>query len=348
MKTISDTLSDDFCEAIINTGMNSESCMITVVDGDHAGEKAIISDGKLSWMNCEKGFITSHEKAIKRIDNTGITLVDGINVYTERFGRQRRLVICGAGHISIPLITIGKMAGFNVTVIDDRLKFANKAISSGADEVIFKSFEAALADVPGSIDTFFVIVTRGHRYDKDCLRLIISKPHAYIGMMGSMRRILIVKNELESEGVSRVDLDSVYSPIGLDIGAETPEEIAIAIMAEIIAVRSRQERCIGFSNDIIKAIRSGDREPLVIATIISRQGSAPREVGTKMLIEKNGEIIGTIGGGCIEGTVIAKGRRMLLDGYHDPVILEVDMTNEMAEDEGMVCGGKVQVMLETI
>ena len=87
---------------------------------------------------------------------------------------------------------------------------------------------------------------------------------------------------------------------------------------------------------------------MTTSTIISRQGSAPRGMGTKMLIMRDGGIVGTIGGGCVEGNVIAKGRRMLLDEDHKPVIMEVDMSGDAAEDEGMVCGGRVQVLLETV
>ena len=171
---------------------------------------------------------------------------------------------------------------------------------------------------------------------------------AYTGMIGSRRRVGIVKNDLAEEGISREVLDSVYTPIGMDIGAETPEEIAVAIMAEIIEVKNRKKRNFGFPKDVMKALLSDERDPYVMATIISRKGSAPRGLGTKMLIAADGGIIGTIGGGCVEGSVIQKGRRMLLNREHKPVVMDVDMTGDAAEDEGMVCGGKVQVLLEIV
>ena len=136
-------------------------------------------------------------------------------------------------------------------------------------------------------------------------------------------------------------------PIGLKIGAETPEEISVAVMAEIIEVKSKRGVG-GFGKEILDNILADDREEMVIATIISRKGSAPREAGTKMLIRKDGSIVGTIGGGCIEGSVIAKGRRMLGNEEDNFALVDVDMTNEAAEDEGMVCGGTVKVMLEKI
>ena len=343
----------NFYEAVSEVNINAENWMITVVDGDHAGEKAILSGGELTWNSEEGGFITEHQDALKQqilSAESGSFLIetDGIRVYVELLCNEKEMVICGAGHVSMQMIAISKMMGMRVTAIDDRLKFANDAIAQGADRVIFKEFEDALAEIPGSMDTYFVIVTRGHRYDKECLRSICAKPHAYIGMMGSRRRVLIVKNDLAEEGVPREILDSVYTPIGLNIGAETPEEIAVAVMAEIIEVKNKKNRNFGIPQDVMKALLSDERDRMTMATIISRQGSAPRGIGTKMLIARDGGIVGTIGGGCIEGTVIAKGRRMLLDEDHRPVVVEVDMSNDAAEDEGMVCGGRVKVLLETV
>lgn len=322
--------------------------MFTVVDGTNAGEKALMAGGGFTWLSDEDGFIKEHEDEIRTATENGLRDIDGVRVFAELLGNEKELVICGAGHVSMQIITIAKMLGFRVTVIDDRLQFADNAVRQGADNVMFRDFEEALAEIPGSGDTFFVIVTRGHRYDKLCLRSIVRKPHAYIGMMGSRRRVMIVKNDLAEEGISRELLDSVHTPIGLDIGAETPEEIAVAIMAEIIEIKNRKKRQDGFPRDVMKTLLSEDREMMTMATIVSRQGSAPREIGTRMLIMKDGGIVGTIGGGCIEGSVIAKGRRMLFEGEHRPEIVEVDMSNAAAEDEGMVCGGRVQVLLETV
>ena len=337
----------DLYEMISEANINAETWLITVCEGDFAGEKALVSGGEIVWSSGE-GFTGSHAGEITKISENGLTDIDGVSVYAELLCGEKKLVICGAGHVSMSIITIGKMMGMHVTVIDDRLQFANNAIAQGADEVKFKEFRDALEEVPGDDDTFFEIVTRGHRYDKECLRSITKKPHAYIGMMGSRRRVKIVKDDLAKEGISREVLDSVCMPVGLDIGAETPEEIAIAIMAEIIEVKNRKKRNFGFPGDVMKALLSDERDRLTMATIVSRQGSAPRGIGTKMLIARDGGITGTIGGGCIEGSVIAKGRRMLMKEDHRPVIMEVDMTIGAAEDEGMVCGGRVKVLLETV
>ena len=338
----------NFYDVISEANINAETWLITVADGDNAGEKAVMSAGELVWKSSEDGFVKAHEEMIRDVTESGLRTIDGCSVYSELLGNEKKIVICGAGHVSMPIISMGKRMGCHVTVIDDRLKFVNNAIAEGADEVKFAEFEDALSEIDGDEDTFFVIVTRGHRYDKECLKSIAQKRHAYIGMIGSRRRVKIVKDDLAEEGVSKDVLDSLYSPIGLDIGAETPEEIAIAILAEIIEVKNKKNRNFGFSKDVMKRLLSDERDKLTMATIISRQGSAPRGVGTRMLITREGETVGTIGGGCIEGNVIAKGRRMLLDGEHKPVIMEVDMSGDAAEDDGMVCGGTVKVLLEIV
>ena len=179
-------------------------------------------------------------------------------------------------------------------------------------------------------------------------------------MMGSRRRVAIVKDQLEEKGISRDLLDAVHTPIGLKIGAETPEEIAVSVMAEIIQVKSTQNKSDGgktggYSEEIISCIlnagNSGE-DPAelqkVLATIISRKGSAPRGVGTKMLIIEDSRTIDTIGGGCIESEIIQKALLMMRTKAPDFQICRVDMTAGEAEDEGMVCGGVVEVMLEKV
>ena len=137
----------------------------------------------------------------------------------------------------------------------------------------------------------------------------------------------------------------MYTPIGLDIGGETPAEIAISILAQIIQVKSQMPQS-GYTREIQKTL-DGQREKLVMATIISRRGSAPRAIGTKMLIAGDGKCVGTIGGGCAESEIIRKAQRMLQVDMA-PCRFFVDMTGEDAEEEGMVCGGTIEVFLEKI
>lgn len=147
-----------------------------------------------------------------------------------------QLLILGAGHVALPLATMAKMVGYDVTVVDDRPSFANSFRFPTADKIICNDFEQALDAININPQTFVVIVTRGHRYDKVCLKKVIGHPAAYIGMIGSRRRVKALLAELEEQGVSNDLLQKLYSPIGLKIGAETPEEIAVSILSELIKV----------------------------------------------------------------------------------------------------------------
>ena len=259
---------------LLEINPNGENKVITRLDEGHIGECALISDGGIVWESEDSSLFASNAEKIAEVNNNGVSEFAGAKIYTEILGRDKKMVVCGGGHVSMPIIKIGKMIGFKVTVLEDRPLFANNARAAGADTVLCNDFEESLRnDIEGDTDTYFVIVTRGHRFDQECLRLIAQKPHAYIGLMGSRRRVRFVMEKLVSEGISKEVLDNVYTPIGLDIGSETPEEIAVAVMAEIIQVKNVKEKHMGYSKDINLAIVGKDGEPGlrgVLATIITR------------------------------------------------------------------------------
>ena len=160
-----------------------------------------------------------------------------LDVFFEAILPDETLVILGAGHIASPLCQMAKILGFRVVVIDDREDFANVERFPFADQVLAGPFEEILQDFSLNYHTYMVLVTRGHLSDKECLRQIIGKPLAYLGIIGSMRRLTGVFRLLEKEGYDRAMLDKVHGPIGLPIGAQTPEEIAVSIISEMISVR---------------------------------------------------------------------------------------------------------------
>ena len=131
-----------FYDVISEANINAENWLMTVVNGDHAGEKAMMSAGEFAWFGDEDGFIKAHAEELKTVTDSGIVQVDEAKIYAELLGGEKHIVICGAGHVSMPIISIGKMMGCSVTVIDDRLKFANDAIAQGADEVLVLSHRA--------------------------------------------------------------------------------------------------------------------------------------------------------------------------------------------------------------
>jgi xanthine dehydrogenase accessory factor len=147
------------------------------------------------------------------------------------------MLIAGAGHIAVPLAQMGAMLGFRVVVVDDRPVFANSERFPDADEVIAAPFGEALAGHPFDERTYVTIMTRGHAHDLECLLEVIDKPVAYIGMIGSRRRVKGVLEMVREKGHSEELLARVHAPIGLDIGARTPEEIAVSVMAEVVQAR---------------------------------------------------------------------------------------------------------------
>jgi xanthine dehydrogenase accessory factor len=147
------------------------------------------------------------------------------------------LLIVGGGHIGLSLATIGAHVGFSVAVLDDRTLYANEERFPMADKVMAGDFHEHLGGFPIGPSTYIVLVSRGHKQDETTLREVVARGAAYVGMIGSKRRVSTVLRHLAEEGYPMEALERVYTPIGLDIRAETPEEIAVSIMAEIIGVR---------------------------------------------------------------------------------------------------------------
>ena len=162
---------------------------------------------------------------------------DAYEVMLEIIEAPVTLLICGGGHIGLSLATIGEHVGFSVAVMDDREIYANRERFPMADRVMSGDFAEMLADFPIGSNTYIVMVSRGHKQDETCLRSVVDRGAAYVGMIGSKRRVSTVLRHLAEEGIDLAALERVYTPIGFDLGAETPEEIAVSIIAELIAVR---------------------------------------------------------------------------------------------------------------
>ena len=161
-------------------------------------------------------------------------------LFVEAHRAPERLVVVGAGHIAVPLAALGVELGFDVIVLDDREEFATAERFHPSARVRRARFDDdPFADVAIDDRTYVALVTRGHRWDFDCLRRLLARPARprYIGMIGSRRRVRAALSALVEAGVARSELAAVHAPIGLDVGAETPAEIAVSIAAELIAVR---------------------------------------------------------------------------------------------------------------
>jgi len=337
-----------FYEAVRDSDPGKEQFSLSVLSGPFAGEKALVSGGVVSFLTAEDGFFSNHRDSVETISENGVQEIDGTPVFAERLGYDKKLVICGAGHVAMPVIELGKMLGFSVTVIEERPYFANNARNAGADTVYEEDFSTGLSHIRGDLDTYFVVVTRGHQYDKECLIEIARKPYGYIGMMGSSRRVAIIREKLKEAGVPETVISDLHAPIGLSIGAETPEEIAVAILSEIISVKNAVKRSFGYPEELLSELLTNRSSDLVVATIVAKRGSAPRNAGTKMLVHPGGSLTGTIGGGCLEAGVVRYAEELLESEDPKAYVCHVDLADDAAAVDGMVCGGNVDVFLERV
>jgi len=158
-------------------------------------------------------------------------------IFIDVINPHPTVLIVGAGHVGRSIAVLSSFLGFRTVVLDDRAEFANAERLPQADEVIVGDVVEELARFSINPQTHIVIVTRGHEHDRNALRQVVSSPAAYIGMIGSRRKVKMVFDELQKDGIAEEALAAVHAPIGLDIHAETPEEIALSIMAEIVMVR---------------------------------------------------------------------------------------------------------------
>ena len=201
-------------------------------------EEAIAADSHAALTRSSRKQI---ESLFYRADGTRLDRLEaGANefeVMIEIAERPATLLIVGGGHIGQSLAGIASQVGFSVAVLDDREAFANAERFPTADRVICGDFAEELRRFLIDAHTYIVLVSRGHKQDELSLREVATSEAAYVGMIGSRRRVGAVLTHLTREGLPQEALGRVHTPIGLDIGAETPEEIAVSIIAQIISVR---------------------------------------------------------------------------------------------------------------
>jgi xanthine dehydrogenase accessory factor len=174
--------------------------------------------------------------------DTGLVCGGTLEIFVEPILPPAELYIFGAGHVAASLYRVARMVGFDVTIIDDRETYANRDRFPEALQVIAEDFDRAMAQIAPNESSYIVIVTRGHRDDMRVLRWAVQTPARYVGMIGSKRKTIGIFKELQKEGLPEQLFHRVQAPVGLDIGAITPDEIAVSITAELIAKRRNVER----------------------------------------------------------------------------------------------------------
>lgn len=208
-----------------------------------AGVKAIVTaEGALEadgWPDDAKASLRA--PALKALsDGRAVTaeVSPGVLIFFDVILPAPRLLICGAGHIALPLARFATAAGFAVTVLDDRPDFASKERFPGC-RTIAGDFRTEISAMHRGTAFYAVVITRGHEHDAECLEELLRGRTAYVGMIGSRRRVGFVLGSLEKKGVPGSRLTEVFTPIGVPIGGESPEEIAISITAELVCARRR-------------------------------------------------------------------------------------------------------------
>ncbi len=192
--------------------------------------------------------------------DNGLICGGQLHVFVEPILPLPRAFIFGAGHISKSLSKVATLAGFATTVVDDREAFANRERFPEADEIHAGDYEEIFGKLVVHEASYLIIVTRGHRDDMRILRWGVTTPARFLAMIGSRRKVLSVVRELEKEGIPRAAFEKLHAPMGLEIGAITPEEIAVSVVAEMIAVRRGADsdwRCLSkslFTNPALQAV----------------------------------------------------------------------------------------------
>lgn len=252
--------------------------------------------------------------------NMDVSMIDA-----NWFANKPRLFICGGGHVAKELADIASYLDFRIQVMDSRPDFANSDRFPYAEKVICAPFGELSSHLEE--DSFYAVVTPGHQDDYTCVKQILNSSYTYLGMIGSHKKIATSYEKLLSEGISKAQIDSIHAPIGLPIGAITPGEIAISILAEMIKIKN-QKSTASISTDLLNTKEKG-----VLCIIINKTGSAPRGIGSMMLVTGQGQI-DTLGGGAIENQVILDAQNIT-----SPCIKEYNLGPSDSAKLGMICGG---------
>ena len=318
--------------------------LATVLEGPAQGQRILLRNSVPVWPGTLLPFWEKNLSALSAMTASSVFELEGTSVFVERFGAAPRLVVCGGGHVGASVVQLAKLMGLPVCALEDRPEFAEELRQAGADTVLCTSFEEGLNRIPGGQETYFVVVTRAHSCDLTCLKAILRKPAAYVGMMGSRSRSALVRTQLADAGLPPERVEALHAPIGLAIGAKTAREIALSIVAEVISIKSKHQQTEGFSA-VLRETLSGLKRPAVLCTIVARHGSTPREVGSKMLVLPDGNCVGSVGGGIME----YRTRQLalsLLEGAEDCRLAE--FTTEGDHDEAAIaaCGGSMKLFLQ--
>lgn len=304
-----------------------------IMDGPCQGHRMLYTD-RMLILDCtpKDSPLTGWLPVLSIVPESCTLSLAGQHVFVEVLGVPPELVLCGQGEVPLLLIPMAKRLGFQVVLVTDSQKDGEEARQAGADQVVCQDLPQALRQRSGGGNTYFAVLTR-ELYEQRCLEELLPKEWAYVGVMGGRERLELVRRRLAQKGIDQRRIDRMHGPIGLDIGARTPEELALAILAEIVSVYRKGQQAGSYPNQLLEA---AGEEPCVLATVVEVKRDVPWSVGTKLLVSQKGQT-GTLGGGALEQQVLARARE-LLAGREDAALVR------LADAEGDA--GQVSVLLE--
>jgi xanthine dehydrogenase accessory factor len=250
----------------------------------------------------------------------------------ENIVAEPHLVLFGCGHVGKALYDLAVLQDMKVTILDSREELLTEERFPLAERICGEYDELLSHDYPQFVSPYFCIFTHGHRFDSDCLLYALKHPHSYIGMIGSKAKIAHCMDNMRAAGIPDSKLEQVHSPIGLPINAVTPQEIAVAIMAQIISVFRKDKSAVA-ADAFLLAMAAQKKG--VMVRIVEKTGSSPRSVGSMMFVTEDG-LYGTVGGGAIENHAVRTAGKMLRE---EKEFLLEHLELQSDQELGMICGG---------
>ena len=219
----------------------SKGALISIISPKKSPKKIFLKNvsqvDTATDMNFPPEIVESIKELVAKEQFAKKTLENGVQIFIEAISEQPTVFIFGAGHLSYHISRYAKSLNFRVTVCDERAEFANKDRFPDANNIIVENFENIFDKIDINKNSYIVVVTKGHKTDEIVLEKAVKTDAKYIGMIGSKRKTLTILKRLNERGIPEETLRRVYSPVGLSIGAVTPEEIALSIVAELVKIR---------------------------------------------------------------------------------------------------------------
>ena len=247
----------EFAQALRTT--QGQHILASVLEGPEQGQRLLLCEGVPVWPPKPEGLLARNLPALAGCGASGLLTLEGVRVFVEKFGGTSRLVLCGGGHVAESVVRLAVMLGLPVTGLEERPDYADALRRAGAETVLCGPYAETLARVEGSAETYFVVATRAHSFDVECLTEIYKKRSAYVGMLGSRSRAALVRRQLIEAGADPVGVEGLHAPIGLAIGGQTAQEIALSILAEIVQLKNGRQQTEGFPPALLNALDAFNR-----------------------------------------------------------------------------------------